>query len=76
VQRSIAVAGAFFEEKLQVRAHRLLYSGVLSARDFAELVDDPAMAVGEVVARPETGMTSAIGQHSLAAVTGALMGTN
>jgi type IV pilus assembly protein PilM len=76
VQRSIAVAGAFFEDKLQVRAHRLLYSGVLSARDFAELVDDPAMAVGEVVARPETGMTSAIGQHSLAAVTGALMGTN
>lgn len=76
VQRSIAVAGAFFEDKLQVRPHRLLYSGVLSARDFAELVDDPAMAVGEVVARPETGMISAIGQYPLAAVTGALVGTN
>ncbi len=76
VQRSIAVAGAFFEDRLQVRPHRLLYSGVLSARDFAELVDDPAMAVGEVVARPEVGMASAMGQHSVAAVTGALVGTN
>jgi len=76
VQRSIAVAGAFFEDKLQVRPHRVLYSGVLSARDFAELVDDPAMAVGEMVARPEVGMASAMGQHSVAAVTGALVGTN
>ena len=76
VQRSIAVAGAFFEDRLQVRPHRLLYSGVLSARDFAELVDDPAMAVGEVVARPTVGMASAMGQHSVAAVTGALVGTN
>jgi type IV pilus assembly protein PilM len=76
VQRSIAVAGAFFEDRLQVRPHRVLYSGVLSARDFAELVDDPAMAVGEVVARPEIGMASSIGQHSVAAVTGALVGTN
>ena len=76
VQRSIAVAGAFFEDKLQVRPHRVLYSGVLSARDFAELVDDPAIAVGDLVARPEVGMASAMGQHSVAAVTGALVGTN
>jgi type IV pilus assembly protein PilM len=76
VQRSIAVAAAFFEDKLQVRPHRVLCSGVLSSREFAELVDDPALAVGEVVVRPEVGMTSAVGRQSVAAVTGALVGTN
>jgi type IV pilus assembly protein PilM len=76
VQRSIAVAAAFFEDKLQIRPHRVLYSGVLSAREFAELVNDPALAVGEVVVRPEVGMTSAMGSQSVAGVTGALAGTN
>jgi type IV pilus assembly protein PilM len=76
VQRAIAVAAAFFEDKLQVRPHRVLYSGVLPAREFAELVDDPALAVGEIVTRPEIGITSAIGSYSIAGVTGALAGTN
>lgn len=80
VQRSIAVSGAFFEDRLQVAPHRVLYSGVLSAREFAELVDDPALAVGEVVARPEsggvTGMVTAMGHQPVAGVTGALAGTN
>ena len=76
VQRSIAVAVAFYEDTLQVRPHRLLYSGVLSARDFTELVDDAELAIGELVARPEMGLTSAIGDHPVAGVTGALAGTN
>ena len=76
IQRSIAVAAAFFEDRLQVRPHRLLYSGVLPAREFAELVDDPAMAIGEAVPRPMVGMVSTMGHASLAGVTGALMGTN
>jgi len=48
----------------------------LSAREFAELVDDPALAVGEVVVRPEVGMASVLGRLSVAGVTGALVGTN
>jgi type IV pilus assembly protein PilM len=76
IQRSIAVSAAFFEDRLQVRPHRLLYSGVLPVREFAELLDDPAMAVGEAVQRPEVGMVSAMGHVSLAGVTGALAGTN
>jgi type IV pilus assembly protein PilM len=76
IQRSIAVSAAFFEDRLQIRPHRLLYSGVLPVRDFTELLDDPAMAVGEAVTRPVVGMASAMGQHSVAGVTGALMGTN
>jgi len=76
IQRSIAVSAAFFEDRLQVRPHRLLYSGVLPTREFAELLDDPAMAVGEAVPRPELGMASAMGNASIAGVTGALAGTN
>ena len=76
IQRSIAVAAAFFEDRLQIRPHRLVYSGILPAREFAELVDDPAMAIGEAVARPEVGMASTMGIHSVAGVTGALAGTN
>jgi type IV pilus assembly protein PilM len=76
IQRSVAVAAAFFEDRLQFRPHRLVYSGNLPAREFAELLDDPAMAVGEAVARPEIGMTSAMGFHSIAGVTGALAGAN
>jgi type IV pilus assembly protein PilM len=76
VQRAIAVAAAFFEDRLQVRPHRVLYSGVLSAREFAELVDDPALAIGEIIPRPEVGMASAMGHLSVAGVTGALAGTN
>jgi type IV pilus assembly protein PilM len=76
VQRSIAVAAAYFEDKLQVRPTRLLYSGMLPVRDFAEQLDDAEFAIGELVPRPEIGMASAMGQHPLAGVTGALAGTN
>ncbi len=76
VQRSIAVAAAYFEDRLQVRPHRVLYSGMLPVREFAELVDDPAMAIGEAVPKPDVGMISAMGQYSVAGVTGALAGTN
>jgi type IV pilus assembly protein PilM len=76
VQRAIAVAAAFYEDKLQLRPHRILYSGVLSVQDFVLMLDDAELAVGEVVSRPETGMASSIGQHSVAGVTGALVGTN
>jgi type IV pilus assembly protein PilM len=76
VQRAIAVSAAFFEDRLQVRPHRVLYSGVLPVQEFAHLVDDPALAIGEVVPRPETGVLSTMGLHSVAGVTGALAGTN
>jgi len=76
IQRAIAVAAAFYEDKLQVRPHRVLYAGVLTAREFSELLDDPALAVGEIAPRPQVGVVSAMGNASVAAVTGALAGTN
>lgn len=76
IQRSIAVAGAFFEDALQVRPHRFLYSGVLPVREFAELLDDAELAIGELVPQPDIGLAAAIGHSSIAGVTGALAGTN
>lgn len=76
VQRSIAVASAYFEDRLQFRPHRLLYTGSLTAHDFAELLADPEFAVGELVPSPETGLVSTLGHQSVAGVTGALVGTN
>ena len=76
MQRAIAVAAAFFEDRLQVRPHRVLYSGLLPVQEFADLIDDPALSVGEVVPRLQTGMVSALGYVSIAGVTGALTGTN
>ncbi len=76
VQRAIAVAAAFYEDKLQVRPTRILYSGVLSQREFAELLEDPELTVTEAIPYPTTGMVASVGSHSLAGVTGALAGTN
>lgn len=74
VQRAVAVASAFYEDRLQARPHRLFHSGSLSAEEFAELVDDPALSVADTVAKPGLGLSSAVGRHSIAGVTGALAG--
>jgi type IV pilus assembly protein PilM len=75
VQRAVAVASAFYEDKLQARPHRLFHSGILSAEEFAELIDDPALSVAETVVKTGLGLSAAIGRHSIAGVTGALAGT-
>lgn len=76
VQRAIAVAAAFYEDKLHMRPHRVLYAGAMPVKDFVLMLDDAELAVHEVVERPETGIVSSLGDHPIAAVTGALAGTN
>jgi type IV pilus assembly protein PilM len=76
IQRSIAVAAAFFEDKLHVRPTRLIYSGVAPVRDFIAILDDSEIKVGEVMPRPALGRASALGDYPVAGVTGALAGTN
>jgi type IV pilus assembly protein PilM len=72
VQRGIAVAAAYYEDKLQARPTRLLYSGDGGAEQFARWIDSPDLAVAEMALRPETGMATALGEMSVAGVTGAL----
>jgi type IV pilus assembly protein PilM len=74
VQRGIAVAAAYFEDKLLARPTKLHYAGIGSAFDFGQWLDDPELAVAELAPRPETGAATTLGDLSVAGVTGALMG--
>lgn len=71
VQRGIAVATAYFEDKLGTRPGVLHYAGRESRMEFARWVDDPEMRVVDLAERP-AGLMSA--RTSVAGVTGALAG--
>jgi len=72
IQSGIAVAAAYYEDKLQVRPQRLFYTGSIGAEEFARLLDDPELEVVELAPRPESGAMTTLGAASIAAVTGAL----
>lgn len=74
VQRDIAVASAYFEDKLGLRPHRLYYAGNGDADEFARWLNDPELSVLDLAPRPETGVATALGNVSVAAVAGALAG--
>jgi type IV pilus assembly protein PilM len=74
VRRGIAVAAAFYEDKLQARPRQLHYAGDGGAGEFARWIDDPKLAVVELAPRPEIGAATALGGLSIAGVTGALAG--
>ena len=74
IQRGVAVAGAYFEDKLAGRPSRLLYAGDGNAREFAELLNEPGLSVSDLVAQPETGAATALADASIAGVVGALAG--
>jgi len=82
VQRGIAVAAAYFEDKLGVCPRQLYYAGsniidydgagYSEAEDFASWLDDPELNVVDLAPRPETGAVTSLGQASIAGVAGAL----
>jgi type IV pilus assembly protein PilM len=74
IQRGIAVAAAYYEDKLGVRASRLLYAGNYEGSEFARWIDDPELTVADLAARPETGAATALGKANIAGVAGALAG--
>ena len=74
VQRDIAVAAAYFEDKLDRRPQWLHYAGISTAEDFARWIKDPELTVVEMTPRPDTGATTALKRLSLAGITGALGG--
>lgn len=76
VRRGIAVAAAYFEDKLGVRPTRLHYAGIGTAQQFASWIDDPELAVVDLALRPSTGVMTALGEASIAALTGALAGAH
>jgi len=74
VQRSIAVAAAYYEDKLVARPRQLHYAGIANAEQFARLVGDPDLAVVDMVPTTGLGATTALGPLSLAGIAGALAG--
>jgi type IV pilus assembly protein PilM len=74
VQRDIAVAAAWFEDKLGARPRQLHYAGDGTAEDFARWINDPELAVVELAPQPATGATTALGRMSRAGIAGALAG--
>jgi len=76
VQRGIAVAAAYYEDKLQARPSKLHYAGIGGAEEFARWIDDPELTVADLAPRPDTGAATPLGDLSLAGVTGALAGAS
>jgi type IV pilus assembly protein PilM len=74
VRRGIAVALAYFEDKLLVRPRLLHYAGDGGAEEFARWLDEPELSVIGLTPRPSTGALTALGDASLAGATGALAG--
>lgn len=84
VQRGIAVAAAFYEDKLGARPQMLHFAGIGAAigtssdnvaEEFSRWIDDPELAVHDLAPRPETGAATPLGNLvSLAGVVGALAG--
>jgi type IV pilus assembly protein PilM len=79
-QRGIAVAAAYFEDKLGFRPSRLYYAGVgaggnSAADDFARWIAAPHLTIVDLAPRPETGAATPLGNLlTLAGVAGALAG--
>ena len=76
----IAVAAAYYEDKLGARPSQMYYSGIgaggnSTAEDFARWIDEPQLTVVDLAPRPETGAATPLGNLlTLAGVNGALAG--
>lgn len=76
IERSIAVAAAYFEDKLGAPPLQLHYAGILSPEEFAESVPNSGLTIFEWAERPEEGILTALPQTSFAGVQGALAGAS
>ena len=76
IQRGIAVAAAYFEDKLQAPARTLHYAGCYDTSDFARWIDNPELTVIDLAPRPETGAATALGNANIAGAAGALAGAS
>ncbi len=74
IQRGIAVAAAYFEDKLQAPARTLHYAGSYETARFAAWIGMPELTVVDLATRPETGLATTLGAASIASAAGALAG--
>jgi type IV pilus assembly protein PilM len=76
IQRGVAVALAFYEDKTSAAPAKLHYTGWLEGGEFAQQIGSMGLSIVELAPRPSTGAATALGQASLAGATGALAGAS
>ncbi len=76
IQRAIAVAAAYFEDKLGMRPRRIYYTGIQTPDAFAASLGDSELSIVEWSPRPQEGTLTSLPQTSLAGVAGALAGAS
>jgi type IV pilus assembly protein PilM len=76
IERSIAVAAAYFEDKLGAPPRRLYYAGIESPAEFAASIGNPPIPIVAWAERPEEGALTSLPQTSFAGVAGALAGAS
>jgi type IV pilus assembly protein PilM len=74
VQRGIAVAAAWFEDKLGYKPTRLYYSSGREAGALLQWLDEPGLSLVNLSATPATGVATSLGHTSTSGVAGALAG--
>jgi type IV pilus assembly protein PilM len=74
IQRGVAVAAAYFEDKLGARPFKLHYAGSGDAHEFGRWLNEPELTVVDLVPQPEVGAATALADTSIAGVCGALAG--
>jgi type IV pilus assembly protein PilM len=79
IRRGVAVAAAYYEDRLGARPLRLHFAGSTGAADegsagFARWLQDPELEIVDLAPRPSTGAVTPLGTASVASVTGALAG--
>jgi len=76
IARSIAVAAAYFEDKLGAPPRKLYYAGIWSPAEFAAFIGNAEISVVAWAERPKEGAMTALPETSFAGVTGALAGAS
>jgi type IV pilus assembly protein PilM len=74
VQRSVAVAAAYYEDKVSVLPRDLYFAGNGTATEFEHWFGTSELRIIDLAPRPATGVTANLSNMSTAALTGALAG--
>jgi type IV pilus assembly protein PilM len=74
IERTVAVATAYYEDRLGARPEKLYYTGNREAAEFATWLGENELPVVELAPKPDSGAMTSLGDSSVAGVTGALTG--
>ncbi|MFZ0304963.1 MAG: hypothetical protein WAL75_19895 [Terracidiphilus sp.] len=74
IDRTVAVATAYYEDRLGARPTKLYYTGNRDAAEFASWLGETELPVVELTPKPDSGTLTSLGNCSIAGVTGALAG--